>query len=147
MVMAPAPMNATNDLAGAESPAPAVPAGDLARETLTLRLAGELGVAAARDLHLKLAAAEADPRVRAVVVDLDGAGGLHSAAVASLTLAARRLRGRGKSLRLRGLAERHRSAFSLAAAGAPDREAARGPALPEVIGGGVLGAIEGGYRL
>ena len=67
--------------------------------------------------------------------------------VAALTLAARRLRSRGKSLRLVGLADRHRPVFSLAGGGTPDGEPDRRPRLLEAVGGRVFGAIGRGQRL
>lgn len=82
-------MNATTDLAGmVVAPAGDV-SGDVERDTLTVRLAGELGVAAARDLHAQLDAAGWDERVRLVVIDFDRAGRVSSPAVAAVTLAAR----------------------------------------------------------
>jgi len=137
-------MNGSSDPAGRPPQSP--PAEELHRETLTVRLEGEVGAAEARELDRRLAAAAPDERVRAVVVDLAGAGRIGSAAVAALTLAARRLRERGKHLRLRGVADHHRSALALAAAG-PQLEADRRRPLLEALGGGALDVAQRGRRL
>ena len=138
-------LNATTDLAGMAVP-PADVAADVERDTLTVRLAGELGLAAARDLHARLEAAGWDERVRVVVVDFGRAGRASSAAVAAITLAARQLRGRDKRLRLRGLDERQRSAFALAAPG-PELELGERVPFLESVGGGVLSVLDSGRRL
>lgn len=139
-------LNATTDLAGmAVAPAADV-AGDVERDTLTVRLTGELGVDAARDLHAQLEAAGWDERVRLVVIDFGRAGRVSSAAVAAVTLAARQLRGRDKRLRLRGLDERQRSTFALAAAG-PELQLDRRVPLLESVGGGALSLLASGRRM
>ena len=132
----------TTDLVDMGSP----PALDVERDTLTVRLTGELDLTAARDLHEQLAAAEKDGRVRAVVVDFTGAGRVSSAAVAAVTLAARRLRALGKRLRLHGLADQQRSAFALAASG-PQLELARRLPLLEGIGDSAVALVAGVRRL
>ncbi|HTE51557.1 MAG TPA: ABC transporter permease [Kofleriaceae bacterium] len=116
-------------------------------ETLTLRPAGELGIETASHIHRRLIAVVRDRRVRAVVVDLSAAEGMHSAVVAAVTLASRRLRGKGKSLVVRGLADHHRAAFGLAAAGSPELKRARRPRLVERIGAGVVGVVTGAEGL
>jgi phospholipid/cholesterol/gamma-HCH transport system permease protein len=133
---------ARSDLAGGTSPS----AEENRRDTLIVHLRGEVGAEQAVELHRRLAAAEPDERVRAVVVDFTRAGRIGSAAVAALTLAARRLRERGKRLSLRGVADHHRSAFALAATGTQPEAARRRPLL-ERIGGGALMLAERGGRL
>jgi phospholipid/cholesterol/gamma-HCH transport system permease protein len=135
-------MKATTDVVGVASP----PIEEMQRQTLTLRLAGELDIDAALDLHRRLLAAEQAADVAAVVLDFSGAGRVNSAAVAAITLSARRLRGRGKRLRVHGLADHHRSAFALAAPGAELKTRRRMPLL-EAIGDSVLVFLTKIHRL
>jgi phospholipid/cholesterol/gamma-HCH transport system permease protein len=128
-------MNATTR-AEVASPASGEVRSDADRDadTMTVHLDGELDVAAARELHGVLGAAEKEQRVRAVVVDFADAGRMHSAVVATLTLAARRLRDSGKRLSMRGLGDHHRAAFELASAAGPATARPRGLPILEAIG-------------
>jgi phospholipid/cholesterol/gamma-HCH transport system permease protein len=135
-------MKATTDAVGVSSS----PIEELERDTLTLRLAGELDTDAALELHRRLLALEREAGVAAVVLDFSSAGRVNSAAVAAITLAARRLLGRGKKLRVQGLADHHRSAFALAAPGAELKMARRLPFF-EAIGDSVFAFLANAQRL
>jgi phospholipid/cholesterol/gamma-HCH transport system permease protein len=115
-------------------------------QTMNVCLTDEPGLAAARDLHDVFGAAEADGRVRVVVVDFARSGRIHSAVVAAITLAARRLRGRGKRLHLRGLADHHRAAFALASAGVSSGERVRRLPFLEGVGDRAFALAAGGGR-
>jgi phospholipid/cholesterol/gamma-HCH transport system permease protein len=135
-------MKATSDLVGVVLP----PAEEMQRDTLTLRLEGEYAIGAALELHRRLLAAELEPDVKEVVLDFSRAGRVNSSTVAAITLAARRLSGTGKQLRVHGLADHHRSAFALAAPGAEPPKARRMSRL-EAIGDGVLALLASARRL
>lgn len=128
-------------------PSAAPPSEELRSDTLTLRPAGDLGTDAAAALHRRLRAAEKDRRVKTVVIDLSAAEAMHSAVVASVTLSARRLAGRRKRLVVDSLAEHHRAAFGLAAAGSPEVVRERRPGLAERVGARAVDAVAGAESL